>query len=48
MQLSKKVKRFCWIFSAVLKSKSNFRHFETKEDGHGLCISKIPDCQRHV
>ena len=48
MQLSKKVKIFCGIFSPFLKSTSNFRHFGKKDDSHDLCISEITESQRHV
>ena len=43
MQLSKKQKTFSELFSAFLKSRSNFHHFEKKCDPHSLCISEITD-----
>ena len=46
MHLSKKQKKFCQIFSAFLKSKSNFQHFEINDDPHSLYISHIMDCER--
>ena len=48
MELSKKVKIFHWIFSPILKSASSFRHFQTKPDSHGPCISENTGCQRYV
>ena len=48
MQLSKKVKTICGMFSPLLKSPSNFRYSEKKDDFHGLCISEIIECQRYV
>ena len=48
MQLSKKVKTFHCTFSPLLKSTSSCRHFEIKDDSHGLCISEIIKCQRYV
>ena len=29
-----------------MKSKSNFKQFEKKEDCHSICISEITECQR--
>ena len=46
MQLSKKQKTFCQIFSAFFKSRSNFERFEKKNHRHSLCISEITDCER--
>ena len=37
-QLSKKQKTFCQFLFAVLKCRSNFKHFGKKDDPHGLCI----------
>ena len=48
MQLSKKVKTFHCTFSPLFKSTSSCRHFEIKDDSHGLCISEIIKCQRYV
>ena len=48
MQLSKKVKIFCGVFSPFLKFASNFRHFEKRDDCQSLCISEFADCKRHV
>ena len=39
IQLSKKQKRF----SAFLKSRSNFEHFEKTDDPQSLCIAGIND-----
>ena len=46
MQLSNKQKIFSEPFSAIPKSRSNFQHFEKKDDSHSLCISEITDCER--
>ena len=46
MQLSKKQKTFSQLFSAFLKIRLNFEHFEKKEDPHSLCISETTDCKR--
>ena len=40
MQLSK-IK----VFSNVLKSRSNFQHFEKKDDPQSLCTSAVADCK---
>ena len=34
MQISEKRKTFSQFFVPFLKSPSNFKHFETKDDGH--------------
>ena len=47
IQLSKKQKPFCQFYSPSLKCKSNFEHFEQKDDTHSLCIIEITDCKRH-
>ena len=39
--LSEKKKTFFQIFSAFLKSKLNFEHFQKKDDPHSRCISRI-------
>ena len=39
MQLSKKL-------SALLECRSNFEHFEQKDDPHILSISENTDCER--
>ena len=46
MQLSKKLKAFCQIFSAFLKSTLNFEHFERKKSCSS--ISKIIDSERRM
>ena len=33
------------LFAPFVKSKSNFEHFEKKDDPHTLCISDIRDCE---
>ena len=37
---------FLQFFLTFLKVKSNFEHFEKKEEAHRLCITKIRDCKR--
>ena len=39
--LSLKQKSFSQLFSAFLKSISNFEHFQEKDDPHSRCISQI-------
>ena len=43
MQLSQKYKTFSTFFSAFSKSRSNFEHFDQKDDPHRFCISEITD-----
>ena len=45
MKLSKKQKKFTKFFGPLMKSISNFKHFEKNNDPHSLCISGITDCQ---
>ena len=46
MQLFLKPKAFCNIFVPLLKSTSNFKHFEKKDGCDSYFISEITDCQR--
>ena len=46
IQLSQETKTFSEIFSAFLKSTSNFEYFEKKEEPHSLSISEINDSER--
>ena len=39
--LSQKIKTFFHFFSAFLKSKLTFAHFQKEDDPHGRCISHI-------
>ena len=39
--LSEKQKTFSQLFSALLKSRLNFAHFQTKGEPHSRCISEI-------
>ena len=48
MQLSWKQKTFSQVFSSFLSSSLNFDYFETKDDAHGFCISKITDSHNVV
>ena len=52
IQLSKKLKTFCCIFTAFLKSTLSFEHFEKNENKkksgpHRLSIFEIIDSERH-
>ena len=40
MQLSKREKGFSNCFAPFLKSTSDFKHFEKKDDPHRLCFSE--------
>ena len=46
MQLSLKPKTFYHSFVLFLAAKSNFKHFEEKDDCHSYFISEITDCQK--
>ena len=46
MILPEKRKTFSHFFVPFLESKSNFKHFEKKYDGHSYSISKITDCEK--
>ena len=46
MNLSLNPKTFSNSFVHILESKSNFKHFEKKDDHHSYFISEIRDCQR--
>ena len=46
MQLSKKLTKFSWLFGPHMKSTSNFKHFEKKNDPHGLCLLEITEHER--
>ena len=48
MQLSQKQKTFSCFFSPFLKTRSNFEHFEKKDDPHKFCISEITDFENVV
>ena len=48
MQLSQKQKNFSQYFAEILESILNFQHFETKDDPHSFCISKITDSENVV
>ena len=48
MQLSQKHKTFCQFFTAVLKSRWNFEHFDKKDDVHRFCNFKITDSENVV
>ena len=46
MQLSLKPKTFSDSFPSFLESRSNFKHFQKKDDRHSYFISEITDCER--
>ena len=48
MKLSIKKQTFPELPDSFPKATSNFEHFETKDDLHSLCISKIPYCKKHL
>ena len=45
-QLSEKRKTFSQYFVPFLECKSNFKHFERKDDRHSQSISEIRDCEK--
>ena len=48
MQLSEKQKRFCQLFAAFLKSRLNFKRFETKDEPHSFSVSEMTDSEHGV
>ena len=48
MHISQKQKTFSEVFSSFLGSSLHFGYFETKDDAHRFCISKIMDSQNVV
>ena len=46
MQLSRKRKTFCYLFSSFLKSSLNFELFFKKDDPHCSCFSEITDPEK--
>ena len=48
MQLSLKPNTFSEFFAAFLKSRLNFKYFETKRLPHRFCISGITDYENVV
>ena len=43
MQLSQKHKTICEFFTEFFKYRSNFEHFDKKDDPHRFCISGMTD-----
>ena len=39
-------KKFFQFFAPFLKPKSNFKHFDKKDDRHSLCALQIMDCEK--
>ena len=48
MQISKKRKQFFDFFSVFFKSRSNFEHFEKRDDPQSLCISEVTDYENRA
>ena len=46
MQLSLKGTIFSVFFVEFLEWRSNFKHFEKKDDRHSYFMSEITDCER--
>ena len=46
MHRSLKPKNFSDFFVLFLKSTSNFKHFEKKDDRHTYFISEITECEK--
>ena len=49
MKLFKKQQAFSEYFSAFLRFRSNFAHFQKKkkDDPHSVCISEFMDSEKH-
>ena len=45
MQLSQKEKILSQFFTAFLKFRLNFNHFEKKDDSDRFCIFKVTDSE---
>ena len=48
IQLHKKQKNFLKFFSVLLKSRINFKSFESKDDPHRFCIFEVTDSENVV
>ena len=48
MQLSQKQKISSQFVTAFLKSRLNFKYFETKDNPHRFCISQVTDFENQV
>ena len=46
MEFYSKPKIFSHFFVSFLKSTSNFKHFEKKDDRHSYFISEITECEK--
>ena len=46
MQLSQKRKSFCQFFTAFLKARWNFEHFDKKDDADRFCNFEITDSEK--
>ena len=48
MQLSQKQNDFSKFFVSFLKSRLNFKYFESKDEPHRFCISEVTDSENVV
>ena len=48
MQLSQKHKTLCHYFTAFLKSRLNFQHFDKNDDAHRFCKFEITHSEKVV
>ena len=48
MQLSQKQNDFSKFFASFLKSRLNFKYFESKDEPHRFCISEVTDSENVV
>ena len=48
MQFSQKQKSFSQFFAALLKSRLNYKHFESKDDPHRFRIFEATDSENVV
>ena len=48
MQLSEKQKTYSQFFTAFLKYRLNFKHFEKEDDSHSFCIFQVTDSENVV
>ena len=48
IQLYEKQKKFSQFFAAFLKSRLNFKHFESKDYPHSFCIFEVTDSENVV
>ena len=46
MQLSQKLKNFCWFCSTFSKSRLNSEYFQKTEEAHSLFIFEATACEK--